>query len=365
VSLRTVQVWVARAQDQRLDRVDWSDRLRGRRRPVNRTRPAIERRVLAVRHELRTQDVLGEFGAEAIQRRLADEGLWPLPAVRTIGRILARHGALDGAYRVRRAAPPAGWHLPEVAERSAELDLFDVIEDLKLAKGPLIDVITGVGLHGGYPVAWPVRQASTTQILTCLARHWQTIGLPRYAQFDNDTRFQGAHQFRDVLGRVVRQCLQLGITPVFVPPREFGLQNAVEHFNGLYQSKVWRRFRFPSLSALQRHTVHYLQARRQRLAARIGSAPCRRPWPSDWHWQPTRLPAGRVIFIRRTSERGTITLLGASWLVDRHWVHRLVRAEVDLAAGTIHCFALRRSAPVDQPLLQVLPYHYSRDDLDR
>jgi hypothetical protein len=53
------------------------------------------------------------------------------------------------------------------------------------------------------------------------------------------------------------------------------------------------------------------------------------------------------------------------WRVDRHWTHRLIRAEVDLAASTIHCFALRRSAPADQPLLQVLTYHYPRNDLER
>jgi len=365
VSLRTVQVWVARARGQRLDRVDWSNRAPGRRVPINRTPLGLERQILALRDELREDSLLGEYGAAAIYRALQADGLAPAPSIRTIGRILARHGRVDRRQRVRRPPPPPGWHLPAVAQRLADLDLFDVIEDLKLAGGPLIDVLTGLSLHAGLPAAWPLRTASTQQILPRLIAHWQALGCPGYAQFDNDTRFQGPHQHPDVFGRVVRLCLHLGITPVFVPPREFGLQNAIEHFNGLYTAKVWRRFFFRSLTALVRHTNRYIEARRHRLARRLDHAPPRAPWPAGWRFRPDVLPAGRVIFVRRTTARGEIDLLGHRWLVDRLWCHRLVRAEVDLAEQQIPCFALRRRAPTEQPLLSVLPYHYPRDDLAR
>jgi len=252
-----------------------------------------------------------------------------------------------------------------VASRSAELDLFDVLEDLKLAGGPLVDVLTGISLHGSLPAAWPLRSATTHRILPCLVTHWQAVGRPAYAQFDNDTRFQGPHQHPDVFGRVVRLCLQLAVTPVFVPPREFGLQNPIEHFNGLYTAKVWRRFFFPSLAALERHTIRYVAVRRERLAPRIDHAPPRLAWPPHWRFRPELLPAGHVIFIRRTSADGQIDLLGHRWTVDPLWGHRLVRAELDLARQQIACFALRRRAPADQPLLRVLDYHYPRRDLAR
>ena len=67
-----------------------------------------------------------------------------------------------------------------------------------------------------------------------------------------------------------------------------------------------------------------------------------------------------MIYVRRTSDQGTLTFLGHTWRVDPHWCHRLVRAEVDLERHEIRCFALRRSAPAEQPLLRVLPYHYPR-----
>lgn len=361
VSLSTVQHWVDRAAKQRLDRVDWSDRRKASRRAPNRTPPWLEDRVLDKRTELK-RSILGECGAVVIRETLVAEGILA-PSVRTIGRILARRGLVDRHRRLRRPPPPPGWHLPPVRERTIELELFDFIEMLKLANGPLVDILTGVALHAGAPMAVPLIHATTTSVLDCLRSHWQAHGLPGYAQFDNDTRFQGAHQHRDVFGRVVRLCLQLGITPVFVPPREFGFQNPVETFNGLWQRKVWDRYHFESFPALTDHSIQYLTARRQRLGARIATAPARLPWPQDWQWKPSQLPAGTVIYLRRTSERGKVTFLGHSWLIDPHWCHRLIRAEVDLRQHEIRCFALRRNAPTEQPLLQVMPYDYPKPDL--
>jgi hypothetical protein len=363
VPVHSVQYWVTRAVGQRLDRVDWADRRHASHRAPHRTSPPVEDRVLALRRAL-ARDILGECGAVRIREALLAEGAQS-PSVRTIGRILVRHGAVDRRQRQRRPAPPPGWHLPSVRERSDELELFDFVELLKLADGPLVDLFTGVAVHSGAPVAWPLPQGTTAAVLDCLTAHWRIQGCPGYAQFDNDNRFQGAHHHRDVFGRVVRLCLQLGITPVFVPPREFGFQNPIEHFNGLWHRKVWQRYRFTSLASLTGVTAQYIAARRQRLAARRATAPARRPWPPDFAWHPEQLPAGTVIYIRRTSEQGTLTFLGQTWRVDPHWCHRLIRAEIDLREEEIRCYALRRQAPTEQPLLRVLPYHYPRRDLIR
>src|SRR4051794_4510330 len=70
VSLRTVQIWVARSQGQRLDRFDWTDRPRGGRREAASTGARIEDRVLRLRKQLQESSPLGECGAEAIRREL-------------------------------------------------------------------------------------------------------------------------------------------------------------------------------------------------------------------------------------------------------------------------------------------------------
>ena len=354
VSLPTVQRWVERAGGTRLDRVAWADR------PpvphmVSRTPPAVEERVLHLRHTLKDESPLGEYGAAAIQREWRRQ--WgAAPALRTIGRILNRRGALEGQRRVRTPPPPPGWYLPAVAQGTAELDSFDTIEDLVIEGGIPVEVLTGVSLHGGLVAAWPEPAVTTDVVLAALMAHWRGWGLPAYAQFDNDTRFQGAHQFPDAIGRVTRLCLSLGIVPVFAPVQEHGFQAAIEAFNGRWQAKVWHRFHHEARAALQACSSRYVAAHRRRTAARQDGAPARRPFPAAWRFDPRAPVHGRLVFLRRTTAAGVASLLGRTFAVDPHWVHRLVRCEVDLDADGIRFYALRRREPTWQPLLHEVPY---------
>jgi len=95
-------------------------------------------------------------------------------------------------------------------------------------------------------------------------------------------------------------------------------------------------------------------------AARIEGAPPRRPFPAAWQPDLQAHPEGVVIFIWRTSEAGTASLLGRTFEADPLWPHRLVRCEVDLSAQTIRFHALRRREPNHQPLLRSAPYVFPR-----
>lgn len=360
VSLRTVQVWVARAGDERLDRVDWSDRPRGGRRTSQATSAAVEDVVLAVRRRLQTSSALGEYGAAAIRRELTAHPrkyrLKTVPSLRTIGRILARRGALDGRRRMRRPPPPKGWYLPHVAARTAELDSGDLVEGLVLRGGQSVEVFNLISLHGGLVNSF-VRACWTTDfVLKSLEQHWRAQGLPDYLQFDNDTVFQGPHQHADVFGRVTRMCLQLGVTPVFSPPRENGFQASIEAYNGRWQQKVWQRFTFDSLADVRRQSARFVKAVHQRSASRIQDAPPRRAFPHAWSFQPRRRLQGTVIFIRRTNDQGAVSLLGHTFPLDATWPHRLVRCEVDLTQGQINCFKLRRREPHHHPKIKTIDY---------
>lgn len=350
----TVQRALARVGDGPLDGVDWADRSTAPHHP-RRTAHDIEALVLVVRSEL-AESVLGEHGASAIHHALVERGLSALPSIRTIGRILERQGVLDGRRRIRRPAPPIGWYLPELAARSVELDSFDAIVGLRLFGGGHIEVLTGVSLHGGLVAAWPSSAVVSPVITGALLEHWRSIGLPGFAQFDNDTRFLGTHGHPDILGGVPRLCLALGVTPVFAPIRETGFQAAIEGFNGLWQSRVWQRSWSLDEDGLRDRSDDYIAAHRARRVARIENAPARRPFPTSLPRSRPGPPHGRVIFIRRTSLSGSIDILGRHYPVDRSWAHRLVRAELDLDARVIRVHALRRRQPDDQPLLTEIPY---------
>jgi len=360
VSLCTIQRWVGRAGGQRLSRVDLSDKRSGCPTAPNRVADDLENRVLALRKRLRTYSDLGEYGATAIRDELLRLRARQVPSVRTIGRILERRGALDGRQRVRRNPPPPGWYLEDLAGARVELDSFDIVEGLVIrgskGKRPVgVEVFNGISLHGGLMGSWPRGGITAKNTMDSLLAHWQSFGLPAYAQFDNDRIFAGAHARPDTFGRVIRLCLSLGVTPVFAPPRETGFQAAVENYNGRWQAKVWARFEHDSLRSVQDRSRRFVAAAQLRSAARIESAPQRKPIPDDWKIDLQSL-RGRVIFLRRTDAQGRVSLLGRSFDVSATWTNRLVRTELDLDQKQARFYALRRREPTWQPLLKTHRY---------
>lgn len=358
VSPHTIQRWVQRAGVLPLEKVAWGSRSQTAHRIANKTSPVLEEEVCLTRKQLETVGALGFVGAQAIHDALRERAaLSALPSVRTIGRILRRRGLLDGQRRVRRTAPPAGWYLPEVAQQLAELDSFDVVEDLRMENLGLFQLFTTRALWGPLAEAWPARVASASFILQALQAHWQCHGLPAFAQFDNDVRFQGGHNHPDVIGRVMRFCLALGVTPVFAPPLETGFQAIIENFNGLWQQKVWARFHHENLTALSAASQRFTQAYRRHLAQRRDHELPRRPFPKNWEidWQCP--PRGTLIYLRRTNEGGSVKILGHRWQVDPLWSHRLLRCHVDLNHHRIDFYRLRRREPTEQPLVKTLTYH--------
>jgi transposase len=351
VSARTVFKWFHRACGKRLDRVLWEDRPRGNPRPKNQTPAHILRRILQLRATLKKHSALGEYGAAAIARQLHLEKLSPVPAVRSIARILSAHGLVESARR-RQPPPPPGWYLPALREGGAELDSFDFVEGLALQGGRQVEVFNAISLYGSLAASSQRSAFTTTALLSALPAHWQRFGQPHFAQFDNDTRFQGSHSLPNRLGRVVHLCLCLGIIPVFAPPRETGFQAKIESFNDLWQRKVWHRWRHPSLPALRRRSQAFIGAHQQRHAARIEAAPPRAVLVSP---RPHTCLQPLVIFVRRTNDRGHIRLLETSLPVDVHWPNRLVRCELDVLTEILNVYALRRRDPTRQPLLHSTP----------
>ena len=352
----TLQHWLSRARDRRLDRVDWDNRPPIP-RATRRTPASMERLILKTRERLLKHSALGEHGAAAIRRELLSHAGANLPSVRTIGRILERGGVLDGRRRIRRPAPPPAWYLPEVATGRLEMDSFDFIEDLAIRGVCPVVVLNAISLHGGLAQSWPARQMSAPIVLECLVQHWRQQGLAGYAQFDNDMRFQGPHSRPGVLSRVVRMCLSLGVVPVFTPPRETGFQAAIENFNGRWQKAVWVRFTHRRLSGLQEHSERFIAAFNVKTAVRQENAPKRRDFPNSWQLDLKARPRGRMIFLRRTNAGGQVGLLGYQFEVCKSWLQRLVRAEVDLSRERVQFFALRRRDPTAQPLLNEVAFN--------
>lgn len=369
VSVSVVACWVNRARGIRLDRVPWADRSHAPLHP-RRINPAMENLVLHARNAL-DGSALGAVGASAIRRALLHLRVLDAPSVRTIARIVARSPFARSCSRTlprlrRRDPPPRGWYLPDLLAGHAELDSFDIVEALLIPHGPRTEVLNGVSLHGGLAVSWPLAAPVTARFtVQALAAHWRKVGLPTYAQFDNDPIFQGTHNSAIALGRVVRLCLSLGVTPVFAPPGEFGFQSMVEGYNHWWQAKVWARFTHKSIADVQHHSARYVAALRQQRAARIKAAPPRRPFPRSWQFDMQAPPRGQIVYLRRTNANGELAMFGRNWRLSEPGLRQLVRVELDLTHEQLRFFSLTRNAPQSQPLLLKarfqLPFRRFRD----
>jgi hypothetical protein len=358
VRLAAVQYWVRRAGGQRLDRVDWSSRPSRPARIAKLTSVSWVRCIIEARRVL-CASALGERGAKAIHAHLQATSPQddPVPSVRTIGRVLLREGLLDSKQRTRRPPPPRGWYLPLLAEGQAELDSFDTVEGLFIAGGIEVEVLNAMSVHGRLAGSWPQGRFTANHVIDCVSSHWQTHGLPHYVQFDNAPLFQGPISYADALGKVVRLCLQLGVTPVFTPPRETGFQAAIESYNARWQSQVWQRFKHPDFRGLQERSAAYVSACHLKAAQSIAKASAlRRAYPASFFFEPKQAFSAKVIFLKRTNAAGKVTVMGRLYDVDASWQHRLLRVELDFTKRHMEFFALRRSAPSWQPLLHAIPY---------
>ena len=178
IGLGHLQSWLARPHGQNLDRVDGTDQSHAPRQHGRQTRVSLQRRMLALRRELRQGD-LGFGGAQAIHDALVSgRPKGKLPRLRTSGRILKAQGAWDAVRRVRRPAPPAGWSLPDVAAGTAELEAFDVLADLPLAAGPRLDVFTTRALWGAVCGAGVSAARRAQWLWERMEAHWRQHGCP-------------------------------------------------------------------------------------------------------------------------------------------------------------------------------------------
>jgi transposase-like protein len=355
VAKSTAERWWQHAQNERLDRVNWQTAKSKNFAPTNRTAAAVERCVLDWRKQLALTDDLGEFGADAIRRRMQENGCNQLPSRATVNRILARHDRLKKRGRRRHKSPPPGWYLPRVAQKIAEVDQFDYVLDLFITGGESFCVLNGVALHSGLVCSAPQTRTTAENVEKTLLSHWRQFGLPDYAQFDNGWCFAGQPR-PDAIGRIARLCLRLGVTPVFVPPREPSFQAAIESYNGRWQKGVWQRFRFSTLAELQAQSKKYVAATRRKLASRFAVAPSRRPFDESALTRPKTAPTGIIIFIRRANDHGAVKVLEREWQVDADWANRLLRVEVDLTRREVRFFRLRKSEPHRHVLVKRAKY---------
>jgi transposase InsO family protein len=328
------------------------DLTRARHHIAQQIPPELERAVLSIRRRLQARATpatrYGLIGGTAIRAELKALGFRPLPAARTIERVLQRHGLTAPRIRLAPLLPRQEYPGPQ-ARASNQLHEVDLVGPVYL-KGSRRRYYIWVG-KDAFDGAVCLRLAGSRrmdEVLGFLGECWKDLGLPEQVQLDNARELSGWGPAARHLSRVIRLCLRFGVAPVFIPKAEPQFNGGVENFNGWFQPRLFdRRYSRPGdlrreLARLQeavntQHVHPRLGGKtpaQHRRGLRLRKLPASFVVPTDRQ----KLAAGRVIFIRRVSPAGTVSVLSQSYRVGKRHRGLYLRLVIDTGRGTLTAY---------------------------
>ena len=346
---RWVRKWVARHGEGGHDEIWAAGRSRAPHTSPWQISDELRDQILAARGRL-VENPRAQYGALAIQWELRRLGVEPIPPSRTIERVISR----AGLARPRRRQPKyvskgVPYPAPVDVEPGATHQV-DLIGPRHLFGGAEFHTLNLIDV-GSHEVGNDILSTVRPPLLAAsLAGIWSTVGVPRVAQFDNHANFRGGIQPQyQHFGPVVATCLDLGITPRFIPLREPWRNGIVEHFNDVWDKSFFRTETFTGLDHLRAENDSFIEFHNthHRYSVHGGATPAdiwggRPRNPLTAHYQPpTRLPAkGRIEVVRYIRSNRRINLFGKRITVAEDQTHQYVTAIIKIRTKKVIVVAL-------------------------
>ena len=228
------------------------------RRPLTspiRTPSEIEEIVKLVRLNLYNQDLF--CGAQAIHWEMEELKVQPLPSIRTINRILRRHGLTHrrtGHYEAKGTVfPRLPSQTPNQTHQADWVGPCYLKTPLRFYSLNAVDLATSrCGLH-------PSVSKSAQDVLDALWAIWKLMGIPDNLQVDNELSFFGSPTYPRGMGPLIRLCLHNGVEPWFIPMGEPWRNVVVEKFNDHYEQKFLGKYPMATLTDLLTESLVYEQ----------------------------------------------------------------------------------------------------------
>lgn len=319
------------------------DITRARHSIVNRTPAHVERAVLSIRRRLAAratpQTRYALLGAPAIVQELRQLGVSPVPAFRTIERILERAHVTSPRLRLAQRIPKTQYPMPK-ADDTNQVHQVDLVGPRYLNKDKTkyyFYICKDTFDQQIYVEFWAGNSMDT--VLNFLVHAWQSMGLPQHAQFDNGKQFYASGRYSRSLNRVIRFCLRLGIQPIFIPEAQPQRNGSVENFNGWFQPLLLRQT-FKNAAAVRRELRHLLtsvneththQALGFKTSTQFRRTKRLRMLPANFQVDFDHIPValGKIIIIRMVNQQGYVSILDESVKIGLRYRYQYVKAVVE------------------------------------
>ncbi len=341
---RWVRKWVARHGEDGGQEVWAQGRSRAPHASPARTADELRDQILAARERL-VANPRAQYGSLAIQWELRRLGVEPIPPSRTIERVLARAGVSRPRRRSPRYVSKGVAYPKPIDVEAGTTHQVDLIGPRHLLGGAEFHALNLIDV-GSHEAANDILEiVRPPMVAAALVGMWSRVGVPTVAQFDNHANFRGgiqpAYQY---FGPVVATCLDLGVTPRFIPLREPWRNGVVEHFNDVWDKSFFRTETFAGLDHLRHENQAFIEFHNthHRYAAHGGASPdeiwrdrLRQPLSVDYR-PPTRLPArGRIEVVRYVRSNRRVELFGKRITVDDDQTHQYVTAVIKVRSQKV------------------------------
>lgn len=313
------------------------------RRPAHvpsRMAPQTEEAVTLVRAQL---DNRGEFsGAGVIRWELEELGVKPLPSIRTINRILARHGLKrrrHGPYVAKGKAYPK-----LVAHTPGTLHQTDFVGPRYLTGGQRFYGLNSIDVASGRCATEVTLSRNAQATVDAFWCSWWRLGIPTHQQVDNEMVFYGSQRHPRGMGPLIRLCLLQGVEVWFNPMREPWRNGVVEKFNDFWQEKFLGRTQLNSATELrsenlnfeQRHNSRYryskLNGKTPAEALKASGMKLRYPMNDNAPRHPLPKPeGGRYHLVRFVRSNGVVNVFGEQFKAPPEAMYEYVQLTVDVA----------------------------------
>lgn len=281
--------------------------------------------IMLARSALEAQSATGAglkyVGAPAVRTRLKAQGCQSLPSIASIERVLQAAGMTQPRHPAARAEVVYPHVQPTAPQQLCQVDIVPHY----LSGGARVPCFNAIDVVSRCATGTAYAERRAQEACAFAVQVWQTLGIPCYTQFDNDSCFDGGHTHPYVLGQVVRLALAVGTEALFSPVQHPESNGYVERFHQEYNRHVWDDTYLADLAAVQQASEHFfpLYCASGHHAALNGRT------PQEVHGQPTyrlsadftlpttRLPLyeGRVHFIRQVLADNTVSVLNVRWAV--------------------------------------------------
>lgn len=355
---RWVRKWAARA-DEEPGSDGWAQsRSRAPHHCPTRTPEELRALIVDARQRL-VANPRAQYGPLAVAWELRRMGVNPVPNRWTIEREIARAGLARPRRRPAGYVPKGVPYPHPAAPDPGATHQIDMVGPRHLEGGIEFHALNLIDV-GSHEAANEIVELPRPNLLAAgLAAMWSRVGVPATAQFDNHSNFRGgippAYAY---FGPIVATCLDLGVTPRFIPLREPWRNGVVEHFNDVWDKSFFRTERFVDLDHLRARNAAFIDFHNaeHRYSAHSGASPVEvwRGRPRNTlafgYRPPTRLPArGRIKAIRYVRSSGLVDLWGRRiTLADEHR-HQYVTAIIRVRAKRVAIITLNGEIAHDGP----------------